>query len=221
MSDILGYINIYDAVFVIVILLSFIISFKNGLLYSVVSFFKVIGSAILSGYVGNRYSYLIYDKYLKSRLINTVAEKLEDFKDGLITSFGNDVIGKAISEYLSKTAIGNDLDNLSEKIIEEGVQSSIVGGIKLIIFVLVFLLSLLVFSWFQSILLHTNDVPVLGFVNQLFGGVFGALVGIVILYLISMLLSVFLDYNVSFVNREEITNSYLFSIIFRLNPLFK
>ena len=216
-----NYLNLYDAVFFIVIFLFFIISYRNGLLYSVVSLFKVLGSAVLSGYISNRYSYNIYERFMKDSLIKKVSEKLSDFNNGLINTFGNDAIGKAISEYLGKTALGSDVNSISEMIIEGGLQDTIVGGIKLIIFVIVFLIMILTLSWIQSILLHTNEVPVLGFLNRLLGGIFGVLMGIVILYIMSMLIYVLLDYGASFLSEDDILSSHLFSYIYKLNPFFK
>lgn len=216
-----NYLNLYDAIFVVVIFLFFIISYRNGLLYSVVSLFKVLGSAVLSGYISNRYSYNIYERFMKDSLIKKVSEKLSDFNNGLINTFGNDAIGKAISEYLGKTALGSDVNSISEMIIEGGLQDTIVGGIKLIIFVIVFLIMILILSWIQSILLHTNEVPVLGFLNRLLGGIFGVLMGIVILYIMSMLINVLLDYGASFLSEDDILSSHLFSYIYKLNPFFK
>ena len=222
MSNIINsYFNIYDVIFVIILLVSFIISYRNGLLYSVFSFFKVIGSAIGAGYVSNKYATVLYDRFLKDKLVSSVAQKLSDFRDGIISSFDKDIIGKAITEYLSKTSLGGDVEKISEIIVDDGIQNTIVGGIQLFLFIVLFLVILILLTCVQNILLHTNDVPIIGFMNQFLGGVFGILIGLVILVIISMLISVFLDYNASFISKEAVMNSHLFSYIFKLNPFYK
>ena len=221
MSDILDKINIYDVIFVVTVLVSFLISYKNGFLYSIVSLFKIIGSAIGAGYISKKYALYVYEKFFKDALVSKVAQKLADFRDGIINSFGQDVLGKAISDYLNKTALGSDLDQISETIVNESVQNTVVSGFQIIIFIIVFLILIVLVSFLQNILLHTNDVPVLGFMNQLFGGVFGAFIGLIILYLLSMVLSILVEYNAPYIYQKEIMSSYLFSIIYKINPFFK
>ena len=217
----MNYINIYDVVFVVVILVSFLISYKNGLLYSIVSLFKVIGSAIGAGYISKKYALYIYERFFKDALISKVAQKLADFRDGLIKTFDQDIIGKAISEYLEKTALGSDLDKISETIVNDSVQNTVVSGFQIILFILVFIILIILISLLQNILLHTNDIPVLGFMNQLLGGILGALIGLIIIYLISMILSILVEYNVPYIYQKEIMSSYLFSILYKINPFFK
>ena len=137
MSDILDKINIYDVIFVVTVLVSFLISYKNGFLYSIVSLFKVIGSAIGAGYISKKYALYVYEKFFKDALVSKVAQKLADFRDGIINSFGQDVLGKAISDYLNKTALGSDLDQISETIVNESVQNTVVSGFQIILFIIV------------------------------------------------------------------------------------
>ncbi len=221
MNSILETINLYDVIFVIVVFFSFCICYKNGLLYSVVSFFKIIGSAIGAGYVSKNYAQILYDKFLKEALISKVSQQLGEFRDGLIDSFDNGVIGKAISEYLSKTALGSDLDSISKNIVNGSVQDTIVSGFQIIIFIITFIILVVLISFIQNILLHTNEVPILGFMNQLLGGIFGALISLVLLYILAMILNILSNYNVPYIYQDDILKSYLFSYIYKLNPFFK
>ena len=221
MNNIIEMINIYDVIFVIVVFLSFVICYKNGLLYSVISFFKVIGSAIGAGYISRKYSSFLYEKFFKESLIDKVSQQLSDFRDGLINSFDDGVIGKAITDYLNKSALESDIDSISENIVNGTIQDTIVSGFQIIIFIITFILLVVLISWVQNILLHTNEVPILGFMNQLLGGVFGALISLILLYILSMILSILINYNVPYIYQRDILNSYLFSYIYKLNPFFK
>jgi len=221
MKNILELINLYDVIFVVIVFISFLICYKNGLLYSLVSFFKVIGSAIGAGYISKNYSLLIYERFFKDSLISKVAEELSNFRDGLVDSFDNNVIGKAISDYLSRSALGDDVEAISERIVNDTIQDTIVSGFQIILFVLAFIVFVALISWVQNILLHTNDVPVLGFMNQMLGGLFGALIALIILFIIAMILNILINYNVPYLYRDDILNSYLFSYIYKLNPFYK
>lgn len=221
MKNILELINLYDVIFVVIVFISFLICYKNGLLYSLVSFFKVIGSAIGAGYISKNYSLLIYERFFKDSLISKVAEELSNFRDGLVDSFDNNVIGKAISDYLSRSALGDDVEAISERIVNDTIQDTIVSGFQIVLFVLAFIVFVALISWVQNILLHTNDVPVLGFMNQMLGGLFGALIALIILFIIAMILNILINYNVPYLYRDDILNSYLFSYIYKLNPFYK
>ena len=212
--------NPYDILFVAVILVFFAYDFYKGFLYSVVSILKVGVSAWAGHYVSTRYAAYLYDQFMKEKLIEQVTEKLINFRDGLISSFGDDYIGRAISSYLKSSALGGDLSKTAESVVAEGLQETIVNGFQLILFVAVFVLLIIIISIIQGFLTQTNEIPLIGFVNRLLGGIFGALIGLFILMLIAMMCSVLLKYNISFIDQQEILSSRLFSILFKLNPFF-
>jgi hypothetical protein len=212
--------NPYDIMFVAVILVFIAYDFYKEFLYSVVSSLKVGVSAWAGHYVSTRYAAYLYDQFMKEKLIEQVTEKLINFRDGLISSFGDDYIGRAISSYLKSSALGGDLSKTAESVVAEGLQETIVNGFQLILFVAVFVLLIIIISIIQGFLTQTNEIPLIGFVNRLLGGIFGALIGLFILMLIAMMCSVLLKYNVSFIDQQEILSSRLFSILFKLNPFF-
>ena len=214
----LDYFNPYDILFITVLLLFFGYYFYKGFLYSIVGMLKVVGAAWAGHEVSSRFSQYLYDQFVHKKLVESVASKLIEFRDGLIDTFGDDFIGKAISSYLRKSPIGGDLTQAAETVVQDGLQETIVNGFQVLLFCLVFVLVILICSLLQNLLVHTNDIPVLGFFNRLLGGLLGVLMSVVILLLISMVISVLLKYNVSYLDQETILSSKLFSVIFKLNP---
>ena len=213
--------NPYDILFVIVVLVGFFVDYIKGFLYSVVSLFKVIGSAIVAGYVSDRFAYTLYERFLKDIIVNKVTEQLSDFRDGIIKSFGNDLIGRALNKYIQSFNADNDISQLSNVIVSEGIEKTVVNGFQLVLFLSVFIVLIILLSWLQGILVHTNDVPILGFLNRLLGGLLGVIISLILLYLISMFISILLKYNSTLLSQETILESSYFSILYKLNPFFE
>lgn len=213
-------VNIFDVIFVIIILVEFFIHYAKGFLYSVISLFKIIGSVLIAGYVSDRYASSIYDLYIEERLITKVAEKLADFKDGLISTFDEGILGEAISSYLSKHTFDDDINALSQTIVSENMENTILSGIQLILFLFVFILGIVILSSLQNLLLHTNEIPVLGFINRVLGGALGIIIGLLLIYLISMAISIILKYNNSVIPLDLLMESSLFSPLYKLNPFY-
>ena len=214
----LDIINPYDILFLVVLLIFFGYYFYKGFLYSIVGMLKVVGAAWAGHEVSSRFFFFFYDQFVHKKLVESVASKLLEFRDGLIESFGDDFIGRAISSYLRNSQIGGDLSQAAETVVQDGLQETIVNGFHVLLFCLVFVLVVLVCSLLQNFLVHTNDIPVIGFFNRLLGGFLGVLISIIILFLISMVFSVLLKYNVSYLDQDAILASKLFSVIYKLNP---
>ena len=115
MSDILDKINIYDVIFVVTVLVSFLISYKNGFLYSIVSLFKIIGSAIGAGYISKKYALYVYEKFfkdfgmqLKFGIYNNYGINKDTLKDLIIFYSSKEKKMITLKEYIANLVDGQD-----------------------------------------------------------------------------------------------------------------
>ena len=73
----------------------------------------------------------------------------------------------------------------------------------------------------SGLLEGVNDLPLVGFPNQLLGGALGLVIGLLIMFILCSLISLILNiWQSPWMNKEVIESSFLFSRLFVLNPFY-
>lgn len=160
---------IWDIALAAVILISIGLGLHRGLAAALANLAGTIAciaaAAIFSGTVAT----WVYDTFLATRVetaaVQAVMEKLSGFT-GLLQQVG-------LIEMVNGTAAGT-------------VRTLTVALLKVLAFVVIYLVAKLIVRLIMHLTKKVNDVPVLGKVNRLLGGLLGAIEGLLVCYIIGL-----------------------------------
>lgn len=109
---------------------------------------------------------------------------------------------------------------VAENLVNNVFASTVQGTIRIIVFVAIFLIVLLILLWVAKSAKKLNSVPIVGPVNRVFGGLFGALTGFLVCYAAALLCSFVVSamYNViSAAAQNEINSAVIYNFLLNTN----
>ena len=223
--------TIIDIILLVVILISVIRGFIDGLFTSVINLAGSIGSYIGGWYVSTNYSQLVFDKLARDILVTRSYSYLEKTARNIdVKTALTQVLGKLPQEYvdaiLEKTEIELSamLTPTTESavyLVDQFIAPIVVTCISIVIFILCYLAIRLVCSVLAKIFKSLNKVPVLGFANRMAGGVAGVVIGGINIILLSFLFSIIVmttGDGISWLNSHVISGSYILALTGAINP---
>lgn len=186
---------IIDIVFLIVFAVCIITGFIKGFVKSLMDLITNILAIIVARVLSVQLAPLVFTKYFENSIVTRLETGIATFGDsateqvqtalnsipesmnGFLSLLGLDTA--ALTESLTQqlTANGGDVINALMQNIITPVMTVI---IKIILFVAIFALSILILKLFTLIIEKFAELPVIKQANGIFGGVFGAVKGIVI-----------------------------------------
>lgn len=195
------------------------------------TFVKTLGCAlsVVAAIVISRIaSSLLYDLALKPGIIDSIEESLEKSVDtkGVVESLKDAIatlpaISKLIFDFSAvESSLGGAVDVSAAKIAAGVEESVICPVVKPLIEVLIFAIVLLILFAVVIALAkgskEVNEVPVIGGVNAFFGGIFGAVGGIITLAVISAAIRFLLKAKGDFpwLSEAIISKTYIFKWIY-------
>lgn len=234
----------FDLTLILVLLIAIIVGYKKGI-FSVVKRFRMILSVFLAwqlkltapvkGIVGKIFR--IDKEYFTERVDTTFGEKLSE---GLQNS------EMSAEEVFDSTfgKLGGLLSGIKDALIEKisaGAESAVSEVTELVAstvydlifgligFVLLFIIFFVLFTVLYHIINKILNIGVLGLINRILGGVFGAVTGIIWMWLLAIvfvkLLPLFLPFTAETVAGGSLgtvkwfINSFFLSGIFGLTPI--
>jgi uncharacterized membrane protein required for colicin V production len=221
---------VMDVSLLVLLIISFVIGFKKGLIRSVVDLFGGIISALLAAFVGARCSEWLYDKLFRPSVLGKVT-------DAIGTSQGADAVTNVfkslpdfivrlfnlngVTEQTVMKAINNQTDNMAE-IITDAISPLLIAIIKVFIIIFLFLLFMIILKAIASALTKLFSVPVLHQINGLLGGLFGLCLGLLIIWVFLGALN-FFEPMMTTADREKLTSTvnstYIAKVVTDLNPV--
>ncbi|MBQ4094111.1 MAG: CvpA family protein [Oscillospiraceae bacterium] len=214
---------IYDVLLLAVLILFFCIYYGKGLIRALLKLLGFLGALLTAAFVSGKVAPMIYTAVVQQPLVNFVADQLAQYRDGMMQAFSEGLIGTIIRSFVSapEQLFGVDLSQTASNIVSGSLQSVIVAVIRIVVFVLVFIVAQFVIRLIARMTGGFNRLPILGFANRLLGGLLGIVMAVMALLVIGAVMSVMLNFvTTPWFNAQVIEGSYLFSQIFRLNPLY-
>ena len=201
-------------IFVAIIIVALIIGVIKGLFSSLLSLASTLGSILIScvlcGYVGK----LFYASSMGEAFSSLAYNWISNTEIGMFT----EVITPENKEILLKEAYGilkipevmhSLLNGIVAPLIPEGNVESIATILSkafsefacmIISFIIISVIFFIVFKLLSLIAKKLNKIPVLGPINRIFGGLLGFASGIMICFVVSYILSLFLSTGIEFGN---------------------
>ncbi len=211
----------YDIALVGFLVLFFFIFYKKGFVSSFVDVFGFVLAFLGGNYLGTIASKKIYDSVIKTRLITYVTEQISKIQSGAIQKFENSFFAKLFSSFIQGNALDSDASGIAESFVSHSLEGNCINIIRVVVFVVTFALAVMLFKMLGGLLEGVNDLPIVGFPNQLLGGAMGLIIGLAIAFILCSLISLILGvWQSDWLNKEVIESSYLFSKLFELNPFY-
>lgn len=225
---------ILDIIVVVLLALFLLRGGRMGFISSVISFLGGIVSAIFAAFLGNQIAPLIFRSYIENPLV-----------DGLVNAFttsGSDSLSQDITQNLEGFPSFIQIfvnDNFTTFIqdMESGVNETVVSGANSFVDqtlgpIIISLIALIIFFILMGIfgiiirllskgLRGVNQIPVVGSVNSLLGAAVGLAQGVLALFLLLALVSLFIGLtgNINpWVNSTIIEQSFVCKFFYFRNP---
>lgn len=210
---------------------------KRGFIATFVSFIGALIATLFSAFLSSKIAPLIFEKFMRKSLIDSLVNTFTNggglnFSEGYTDAFAGlpDFIHSMVDDNI--TTFLDDMESgITESVISGAttfVDTTLEPMIVGILFMLVFLILAMIFSMFLKFFvkrLHAvNDIPIVGGVNSLLGGGVGFLQGLLVIFLLLTLVSLFVgltsDQN-EYINTKIIEQSFLTEYLYDHNPFFK
>ena len=214
---------LYDGIFCIVLFLFFITYYGKGLLKALLQLLGFLGAFAVALFVSGRVAPLLYARLVQQRLVSNVAKQLTQYRDGVLEAFGDGWVGRVVRNFVTSPSQLSDADigEKASEIVAGSLESVATSLLRIIVFVVAFLLAYLLIKFIARLFGGVNAIPVIGFANRLFGGMLGLVMGLLVLLVISACLSIALHfYTAPWLNADVIAQSSLFSLVFKINPFY-
>lgn len=211
---------VLDIIIAALLILGFFVYYRKGLLAAAVGIIGAIASLLIAFWASEKLTPFVYDNFVENKLGSFVQEKLvdggSDYLSGLL---GTDVDLSGI------TGTGGEDGVEGEKtggIIGETVASNARNIVRTVLAIIIFALALLITRLLARLLRRANDVPLLGSVNKLFGGVLGLAMGALWCYIFVSVCALIIKVSMNslgWLNSDMVDKSILFSLIYPYNLL--
>ena len=194
-----------DVILAAIFLACVIASAKKGIIRTVLEIVAFLAAIVLAFQLAAPFARTCYNTFLSSRVEERIYEQLPDDNSAITYSNQAQVVLEALPDfaknYLEKTGEGDSFlkqvvsGNYSGRDAAKQLNEQIAAPVCETILTSVFflLLSLVlsaVLSWLANLISKGFKVPVLSTVNKILGGLFGALKGVVVVYLAVVILLV-------------------------------
>lgn len=185
-------INYVDLILILLSALIIFVSTRRGILISLISMLRVFLGVPASLFVSGKYNELIYDSYIRDKVINSLQEKMSE-KGGLESLIsGLKETAGSLPEIVSKNLDLSVINQLGTKKAAEYIEHNVARPIGLLaVEIALFLTVFIVIMIVSGIIIHLlelrnkKDKTSLRKTDMIFGGVFGVLKSVVVIIALS------------------------------------
>lgn len=190
---------------IVIIILTIIADYKRGFAKSVLGLVSNVASIFAAVYLGSYLSNLIYDNIIKDKIISDVTEKVSENSTGAVHTTTTTTGMPDFLDYIfslfgcSTDKVSTDVSKAVEfhgnsvaKGVESVVAPLVTAVLTFVLVIFLFFIIRFILSRVCKLICNVMRLPVLSTVNKLFGGVFGILNGLVIVYFLSALIGILL-----------------------------
>jgi uncharacterized membrane protein required for colicin V production len=218
---------ILDVIIVTVLLLFVLFGAKKGIIRSLGEFVGAIVAAIVSSAIGAKVAEAIYNSFFRQSVITKINSALA-VNSGDATDYFSSLPDFVVS-WLNNSGITeqsvSDAMNSGSKTAASAVESVIspllIGVIKVFAIIVVFMLLMIIIKILLKIIAGLFELPVLKQIDGIFGGVFGFLVGAIVIWVVLGAIQFFkpmMSQSVREKVNTAIDNSVIYELVEDSNP---
>ncbi len=195
---------IYDAAVVAILAVGFLICWHKGLASSLVGLAAVAASGVAAYVLSGMAAPLVYDALFREKVEQAVGAAAPGASGGI----------EWLDRIVADTAAGAAQNGLA------AAHSTVEGAVRVILGIIIFAAVSVLLSVAAKAFKKINDVPVLGTLNRLCGGVLGLVIGVFVAMLGATVCAVVVAVSgnsLSWLNVDIVDKTYLFSVLYRYN----
>lgn len=229
---------IWDLLVVAVVAFCALMAYHKGFLNAVVRLVGTVGALALSLVYSAPAARLVYENFFEQRVLNAVTENIGRFGEPGTEAFAEGmkalveslppVFAQAIQsdtsgmfeEWYGK-ALTSGAETLSASLAESVIGPIAVGLLQAVAFCLLFGVSMLLVNLLAGMLRGVNKIPLVGTVNALLGGVFGAAQGMLYVFVGAAVLWLVMTAaggSLPWLSAETVEQTFLFKYFFLAGP---
>ncbi len=196
----------YDAAVVAILVVCFLICWHKGLVSSLVGLAAVAASCVAAYVLSGMAAPLVYSALFKEKVEQAIGAAMPGTAGGV----------EWIDRIIEQTSSGAAQNGLS------AAETAIEGAVRVILGIIIFTLVSVLLSIAAKAFRKINDVPLLGTLNRLCGGVLGIVIGVFIALLGATVCAVIVAVSgnsLTWLNVDIVDKTYLFSVLYRYNLL--
>ncbi len=227
---------ILDIIIVALFVILVTLAYRKGFLSTIIDTFAVVVSAIVSFKIYESVAEKAYDLFVRN-LVETrftrvldeisgglsIGEKVSAMIDGLPQGAVKlaEVFGVTKSSVVASMASAGDLSNdqLIQLAVDKIGHTIMINVTEFITFAVLFVLITLALKFVAGIMKKANDIPVLGKLNGVLGGVIGLVKAAAVLYVGCTAFYFIAGMSGAAPVIEAVNNSYIYNFIIQNNPI--
>ncbi len=189
---------ILDIVFVLIAAIFIAVGIKKGFIKSLIQSAKLILSIVAAYFLGSQFGLFLKDKFIFKPVYDFVFEKVNGLYQDAAASLNTEELLSSFPQFLItdevKQSVSNATSSESGTALVDSVTNSIADPVSgffanLLGYVLVFVIAFVALTIVAWLLTKLSDkIGVLGTANRILGGVWGALMGAIVLFMIASII---------------------------------
>lgn len=224
---------ILDAILIAIFAAFVFFAVKKGFVLTLLELVAAVLSLVLAYSFSPVVAQTTYDSFIENKMIEVVKENIDDNVDVSSTAGQAEAVLDAMPEYVVSIAAssGVDLNEIKEKIsaekistdniatelVEKIAQPIVIGALTILMFMILSFLFLIALKFVAKLISKLFNIPIVGTVNKLLGGVLGAIKGVIVLILICTVLRFALSGGDGELS-GAISDSYVIGMLDKINP---
>ena len=194
-----------DVITVIIVAIFAVSAYRKGFLNSIVMFLGTVGAMFAALTYSQPIARVIYENYLYERVSTLVAENLDKFSVPDVQAFteGMQNLSQELPAFFSmllqsemglnaelwyNQAINSGAATISAGIVDTVVTPIAIGLVRVVVFFIMFGVLMAIVNTAAGLLRTVNRIPLIGPLNEILGGVLGALQGMLYVFAVSAVL---------------------------------
>jgi uncharacterized membrane protein required for colicin V production len=187
-----------DIVILAVALIAMLVGINRGFLSSLISFIGLVLAIVVSAFIASILSEIIFNGLLRDSLTSAVEEKLIESTNpnDLVDSLSSGVLGILVGIFGLKDELLMFFSEMSDKssVVAGDIVSMVIKPpLIMLIRLFTFIIFMFILKWLISLIarkiISVNEIPMIGSVNKLLGGLFGILRGLVLCFIVVAVLT--------------------------------
>ena len=229
---------LFDIIILLVFLVTVVIGFRRGFVRTMVQLLGSLLAFFVAFSLSSGLSTFLYDKVVKDVLsekvevvwndtvVDGAAQGINEQVQAVMAALPSPLKGMVDTEKIEQNIFDKDLSASSEAVAEyvadDLLRPIVVTGLRILSFILLFILTSLVIHLFEKLLRPILKIPVLRQVDGLFGGILGLAKGVLFaLIAVTVIQLLTLSGGVGPFTKENLENSVIVGELAEINPLTK
>jgi Colicin V production protein. len=219
-----------DIAIIVLLILSIAAGVRSGFIKSAVRFVGAILAAIISGFLGGPIASWLFTSFFRESLlmkvttavgsgadIITIQQALRSLPDFMVKALENEgITANELAESLSTR------QGMAAEMMVDAIAPMFITFIKLFCVIILFMLLMVAVRALANFFESIFRLPMLNVINGLLGAVFGALMALILIWIVFAALGVFIplfDAETQYNINGFLQNSKLISAMMSFNPL--